>query len=241
MASQFQNRLVGTVILVALVVIVLPALLDGHKKHYKDDFTAIPLAPKPGDSKDLEILPPVNQSLPVQPPEGAGEEIRAGNAAAPSLETVRQAVNDRIARDLPAPPGPEKNMAEKKNTTAPVSSLPVPSTDSAERDNILALFGDPPTKPVAEPKTTRTATPVGKAYVVQLGALKNTDKANDIVNKLRMAGYRVYTIPATPVAGKITRILIGPDPDREKLNAALNDLYRISGLTGVVKNYSVPE
>lgn len=31
MASKFQNRLVGTVIIVALGVIVLPGLLDGQK------------------------------------------------------------------------------------------------------------------------------------------------------------------------------------------------------------------
>lgn len=31
MASKFQNRLVGTIVLVALGVIVLPGLLDGQK------------------------------------------------------------------------------------------------------------------------------------------------------------------------------------------------------------------
>ena len=45
MASKFQNRLVGTVILVAIGVIVLPGLLDGKKKHYKEEFAAIPLVP----------------------------------------------------------------------------------------------------------------------------------------------------------------------------------------------------
>lgn len=53
MASQFQNRLVGTIILVALGVIVLPGLLDGKKKHYEDEFAAIPLVPKPGIAKRL--------------------------------------------------------------------------------------------------------------------------------------------------------------------------------------------
>ncbi|EEU1007607.1 cell division protein DedD, partial [Escherichia coli] len=49
MASKFQNRLVGTIVLVALGVIVLPGLLDGQKKHYQDEFAAIPLVPKAGD------------------------------------------------------------------------------------------------------------------------------------------------------------------------------------------------
>ncbi len=52
MASKFQNRLVGTVILVALGVIILPGLLDGKKKHYEDEFAAIPLVPKAGELED---------------------------------------------------------------------------------------------------------------------------------------------------------------------------------------------
>ncbi len=56
------------------------------------------------------------------------------------------------------------------------------------------------------------AAPTGKAYVVQLGALQNADKVNEIVGKLRGAGYRVYTSPSTPVQGKITRIWLGRMP-----------------------------
>ena len=47
MASKFQNRLVGTVILVALVVIFLPDLMDGHKLEQKEEaFAKIPLRPE---------------------------------------------------------------------------------------------------------------------------------------------------------------------------------------------------
>ncbi len=67
MASKFQNRLVGTVILVAIGVIVLPGLLDGKKKHYKEEFAAIPLVPKPGDQQDNDLVPPVTKPLPGTP------------------------------------------------------------------------------------------------------------------------------------------------------------------------------
>ncbi len=77
MASKFQNRLVGTIVLVALGVIVLPGLLDGQKKHYQDEFAAIPLVPKPGDRDEPDMMPAATQALPTQPPEGAAEEVRA--------------------------------------------------------------------------------------------------------------------------------------------------------------------
>ncbi|WP_029687431.1 cell division protein DedD [Tatumella saanichensis] len=63
MASKFQNRMAGTIILVAIGVIILPGLLDGKKKHYKEEFAAIPLVPKPGDQQEPDLVPPVTQPL----------------------------------------------------------------------------------------------------------------------------------------------------------------------------------
>ena len=203
MASKFQNRLVGTIVLVALGVIVLPGLLDGQKKHYQDEFAAIPLVPKAA-----------TQALPTQPPEGAAEEVRAGDAAAPSLDPATIAANNTEFEPEPAPVAPPK----PKPVEPPKPKVEAP----------------PAPKPVVEEK----AAPTGKAYVVQLGALKNADKVNEIVGKLRGAGYRVYTSPSTPVQGKITRILVGPDASKDKLKGSLGELKQLSGLSGVVMGYT---
>ncbi|MGO1309274.1 cell division protein DedD [Kluyvera intermedia] len=222
MASKFQNRLVGTIVLVALGVIVLPGLLDGQKKHYQDEFAAIPLVPKPGDRDEPDMLPTATQALPAQPPEGAAEEVRAGDAAAPSLDSSRLAVNgngdlEQIppAAELPKPKPVEKPKPKPQPVTEPAVTAPPP-------------------KPAAEDKPA----PVGKAYVVQLGALKNADKVNEIVASLRGAGYRAYTSPSTPVQGKITRILVGPDASKDKLKGSLGELKQLSGLSGVVMGYT---
>jgi cell division septation protein DedD len=47
--------------------------------------------PKPGDRDEPDMLPAATQALPAQPPEGAAEEVRAGDAAAPSLDPSRLA------------------------------------------------------------------------------------------------------------------------------------------------------
>lgn len=222
MASKFQNRLVGTIVLVALGVIVLPGLLDGQKKHYQDEFAAIPLVPKPGDRDEPDMLPTATQALPAQPPEGAAEEIRAGDAAAPSLDSSRLAVNgngdlEQIppAAELPKPKPVEKPKPKPQPVTEQVAVTPPPKA-----------------APEAQPA------PVGKAYVVQLGALKNADKVNEIVASLRGAGYRAYTWPSTPVQGKITRILVGPEASKDKLKNSLGELKQLSGLSGVVMGYT---
>ncbi len=222
MASKFQNRLMGTIVLVALGVIVLPGLLDGQKKHYQDEFAAIPLVPKPGDRDEPDMLPAATQALPAQPPEGAAEEVRAGNAAAPSLDASRLAANNPEIDDVPQPVVTAKPKPVEK---------PKPQTrDTAQQQAATT----PPPKQAEEEKPA----PTGKAYVVQLGALKNADKVNEVTAKLRGAGYRVFTIPGTPVQGKITRILVGPDASKDKLKGSLGELKQISGLSGVVMGYT---
>jgi len=211
----------GTIVLVALGVIVLPGLLDGQKKHYQDEFAAIPLVPKPGDRDEPDMLPAATQALPAQPPEGAAEEVRAGNAAAPSLEASRQAANNPEMDIDPQPVVTPKPKPVEK---------PKPQRDTAQQQAATA----PPPKQAEEEKPA----PTGKAYVVQLGALKNADKVNEVTGKLRSAGYRVFTIPGTPVQGKITRILVGPDASKDKLKGSLGELKQISGLSGVVMGYT---
>ena len=232
MASKFQNRLVGTIVLVALGVIILPGLLDGQKKHYQDEFAAIPLVPKPGDRDEPDMLPAATQALPAQPPEGAAEEVRAGDAAAPSLDPSRIPVNsnsfDDVQEPVVAPKPQPKPQPQPQPKPQPQPSKPVEKPQPQQQ----TVAQTPPAKPAEIPA------PTGKAYVVQLGALKNADKVNEIVGKLRSSGFKVYTSPSTPVQGKITRILVGPDTSKDKLKGQLGDLKQISGLSGVVMGYS---
>ncbi|MDN5450987.1 MAG: SPOR domain-containing protein, partial [Enterobacterales bacterium] len=58
------------------------------------------------------------------------------------------------------------------------------------------------------------------------------------VAKLRLSGYRAYTVPASPVQGEITRLFVGPDASKQKLQSALPELNSISGLNGQVRSYS---
>ncbi|TGC82656.1 cell division protein DedD [Salmonella enterica subsp. enterica serovar Wilhelmsburg] len=222
MASKFQNRLVGTIVLVALGVIVLPGLLDGQKKHYQDEFAAIPLVPKPGDRDEPDMMPAATQALPTQPPEGAAEEVRAGDAAAPSLDPSRMASNNVELDPIPVETPKPKPVEKPKPQPKPQQPVVAASTPT------------PAPQPAADDKPA----PTGKAYVVQLGALKNADNVTERGGKRRSAGRRGTTSPSPPVQGKITRILVGPDASKDKMKGSLGELKQISGLSGVVMGYS---
>ncbi|MDN0123638.1 cell division protein DedD [Yersinia aleksiciae] len=236
MASKFQNRLVGTIILVALGVILLPGLLDGKKKHYEDEFAAIPLVPKPGDSQEIDAVPPVSQPLPIAPPEGAAQAVEV-----PKDDSASQAAND--AGNLPSeptivtpPPMQTKPVAVKPIEKKPVEIKPTPIEKKPQE-----VKPKPEVKPEIKPESKPTPeekAPVGQAYVVQLGALKNAAKVNEVVATLRLSGHRAFTVPATPVQGQITRVFVGPDASKQKLQSALPELNSLSGLNGQVKPYS---
>lgn len=136
MASKFQNRLVGTIVLVALGVILLPGLLDGQKKHYQDEFAAIPLVPKPGDTDEPDMMPAATQALPAQPPEGAAEEVRAANAAASAIDTARVASN-ASALDPLADPEPVAPTKPKAQDTPKPADKPQPRAPKDKLTNSL--------------------------------------------------------------------------------------------------------
>lgn len=234
MASKFQNRLVGTVILVALGVIILPGLLDGKKRHYEDEFAAIPLVPQPGDTHEIDVIPPASQALPSQPPQGAGALIEQQAAAEAAAQ---QAANQSAQQQPPAvvaPPPietrPVQPVETKPAEIKPVETKPKPVVPP-KVESKPEVKSEP--KPVVEEKP-----PVGQGFVVQLGALKNAAKVNEIVASLRLSGYRAYTVPSTPVQGEITRIFVGPDASKQKLQSSLPELNAITGLSGQVKAYS---
>lgn len=118
MASKFQNRLVGTIILVAVGVIVLPDVLDGKKTHYKEEIASIPLKPElDSELESFEILDPVDdsQSLPQTPVE------------------VVETGSDGVAEDKPLPVAvkeiPERN--EYQDTAWIVQLMALKNADNA--------------------------------------------------------------------------------------------------------------
>lgn len=228
MASRFQNRLVGAIILVALGVVILPGLLDGKKQHWREPEASIPLLPPPDEvNKGAEPPIPATQPLSDLPEPGTlspSLETEEGETTAeePSAPPPRAvpAVTDDTTVHQPAPPPAPKNSSPpvRKTEQTPAKPRPAPRTDTP-------------------PARQQPATPAARAWVIQLGALRNADKVNEIIATLRLSGYQAWTVPAKPVAGRVTRIFVGPDASQQKLTASLAPLQRLTGLQGVVKPF----
>ncbi|OKP03854.1 cell division protein DedD [Xenorhabdus eapokensis] len=226
MASKFQNRLVGTIVLVALGVIVLPMIFDGDKQYNEEQFASIPLMPKPGDEEDIDSLPPLTQNMPSTPPEGAAQAMQSQEQE-PDI--------DMLSRPSPSEPttAPPVTVIQEPKVTVKSEPSPQPKVETKPQ-----VKPEPrvESKPEPKPKPTEQP-PQATAYVVQLGALKNADKVDEIVARLRLSGHQVYTVPSSPVQGQLTRIYVGPNASRQVLASVLSELKELTGLQGQIKNY----
>ncbi|KIP65495.1 DedD [Vibrio harveyi] len=187
MASKFQSRLVGTIILVAVGVIVLPDVLDGKKLHYKEEFASIPIKPElDSDVENFEILEPVEDdiTLPESPVSATVDESEDSTIAVsdskPELSTQPKEASQPEQVEVAVRPVEEKNQYE----------------DSA--------------------------------WIIQLMALKNHENAVALVEDLQKRGYQAHVKKETA----FTRVIVGPDVSKSKLERQVKELQKITGSKG---------
>ncbi|MCU7555925.1 SPOR domain-containing protein [Alteromonas sp. ASW11-19] len=190
MTSALQNRLVGTVIIVALAVIFLPDFLDGKKEKTEEAFVSVPAAPA---------------KKPIVNPEPFPAE-RVANAAQRPVEVVDEpALDDTPARREPV-------------------EAPAPETDELASQTIVD-------EPAVDAEDA--------GWVVQLGSFRHQKNVRQLLSKLETAGYRAFSRPIQTRSGPLTKVFVGPDLDRAKLQAALPHLKEVTGLKGKVTTFKV--
>ncbi|GAB5992442.1 cell division protein DedD [Aeromonas enteropelogenes] len=254
MASKFQNRLVGTVILVALVVIFLPDLLDGQKLAQKEEaFAKIPLRPELEPARpELQVsaastLPAEHQASQQQA--SAAQQWQVEEIADP-MTLANQGQGSAAQPTAPAPveqpkPQPKPEVVAKKPVEPPkpvvkpepakpaevVKTPPKPQAGQIKSlDDLIESKMNTPTLPATAPAQG--------SWILQLGAFKNVDSVNALVSKLRAAGYSAHTSPRTPVQGQLNRVFIGPDVSKAKLQGMQGRIAQMTGLSGSVVSYN---
>lgn len=111
MTSALQNRLVGTVILVALAVIFLPDFLDRKKESSTDTFVSVPATPAKKPIVDPEPFP----------------SQRAANLSQRPIDTVEEPVVDDSVPVVPKPmvkevtSKPEDDLASQTVVSKPAT------------------------------------------------------------------------------------------------------------------------
>jgi DedD protein len=249
LSSQFHNRLVGTVVLVALGVIFLPDILDGKKDRQEEQFSEIPLRPtvieqQKADDDMFEVLS-AEDAAALNGTEVALAEmpVNADNeksAVAPVIEVAKQDAKKDVKPDVknaePKPKPETKPEAKKEPPKATVKTEPAKKADAKATTVAKAE------KPKAEtPKASAAKEDAVKVvsrdslksgFTLQLGSFNNATNVKALVAQLRKSGFKAYTIPENPKDGVLTKVFVGPDVSEAKLKKVQVEVENLTRLKG---------
>jgi len=195
-----RQRLIGAVVLVALLVVFVPMLLDSE--------------PKPAREAPNLVIPPKDpvQPLPMPAPRAA--------STAPAVDPAKPAPAEADA----APAESAKAAAGKVATEPP--KAPASTSVTAPAATAPAAATVTPAEPAKAAPTA--AQPPHGGFAVQVGAFRDEAKLKQARDKLAAARVPHYTERLETKGGGLTRLRAGPFETREKAEAALAALRRAS-------------
>lgn len=206
MSSALQNRLVGTVILVAVAVIFLPDLLDGKKESKQNLFVELPAKP----SVKKVVAPESFDTQEVQ--QNASRKIEIVNESP---------VDDYPVESIPEPTqqqaSAQQSNNDEQNKKVQVSSLAQETVIDNDSAKYLASAG----------------------WVVQLGSFRHQKNVRELLTKLEKSGYRAFSRPVQTSSGMLTKVFVGPELQKNKLENILPHLKEVTALQGRVTPFTV--
>lgn len=226
--ARLKYRIVGVVVLLALVAILVPVLNDMLQPQPQGPQT-IDIPPEPTDGVADRIPPdapplagiapePADIPVPLAPPVSESDEGPDVVLSPPPIEPPP------VAR--PAPASPPRLSAVPEPAPAPKPAPPRPEAEPAPKPATATPRPAPPPTPAVQ-----------QAWVVQLGVYGNLKTAIDLREKLRKSGYSAFTEEITTPHGKALRVRVGPELERTRAQALRDRLQREIGHDGIVMTY----
>lgn len=222
MSTPFQNRLVGTIIVAAAVIIFLPDVLDGKKKSNQADFDAIPKEPtftgKMINKKFPEEKLVLKEKAAVFNEQAKDDQLLTSDKTSPNeleakVENKTNSINDKKTKITPATKAKEivaNNATSTKNNSY------------IER----SLLGQQPAKAINK-----------EAWVIQLGSFKHKTNVAELVSKLKRNGYTVFTKPIKTKQGALTKVFVGPELIKASLTKKLPALKKLTNVQGKIARF----
>jgi DedD protein len=202
-----KQRLVGTIVLGALALILIPLLLDGEGVEPPPMSATIPPAP-------------VIDTAPLPQPERP--EILA-DASLPEVAPTA----DALAAAPESPPAP---TVEPTSTAAETTDTITATTP--EESNATAAV---PAADSGEPQLNARGLP--EAWTVRLGSFGDRANADALVKRLVAAGHKAYIRPVPSGQGTLNGVFVGPVLTRNEAASLQRELAAAFQLEGIVLQF----
>lgn len=227
MNQNTKQRIVGTLVLLALALIFLPIIFDGGGTYQRPVSSRIPTPP------DVPVMPEPNPQRPL-----------LENEPAPTV--VLDSVPEDLDPDLPVIE-PADTAQEVVTTvvdataTNPSSATEPPEVTEATPEPVIPAVGDESlvvgVNETTPPTLDEQGLPVG--WSVRLGSFSNATNADALLKRLLADEYRAYTRQVTTSQGTFTAVFVGPLVERERVEALRRELQQKFNLNGMVVRFTI--
>ena len=240
-----RRRLIGATALVLAAIIGLPMIFDSEPKPFSDEIAIqIPARDAPATRQSAPSLPPLELSPPtnrvVEKP--SAPIAPAAAVAVPKIDTPAPVVKNNVAEPVQAEKEVKKEVAPKesskektkeiaKEKASDKSNDKSKSKDKANDKSNNKASNKTDSAKQSDSKNTKSNRDLPIRYVLQVAAVENKAKADDMQEKLKKAGIKSYTQKISTNSGDRIRIRVGPfvnKEEAEKMRARLRKL----GLNG---------
>ena len=231
MEERLKQRLVGAVVLVSLAVVFVPILFD------------MPGEPNGETSADLI------SGIPERPQVGFGSSA-SGTLDAPRTPRLDTELERERSLDASRADAGERTVSSDvsvSGTTPSVPGAPAPTAGAsgqpasdARSETSVARADPAPAKKQAEPGSSSkpvAETSAAGSWIVQLGSFLKSENAAALRKRLQAGGYTAFVESGTSARGDVSRVFVGPMPDREQAKASAARLQREMALEGIVVPY----
>ena len=117
---------------------------------------------------------------------------------------------------------------------APVTPTAADTTVTAGTDRPASVTPPKPDTPAAPPAPTAPAA-ANVGFAVQLGAFANPDEAARLRDRARAAGFAAFVEQVRTDRGTLSRVRVGPAPDRAAADALRAQVASKLGVSGIVR------
>ncbi len=236
MKERLKQRLVGAVVLVSLAVVFVPLLFD--------------MSGDTDGEMGGETAADLISGIPERPQVEFGASA-SGTLDAPSTPRLDTALEQELDRDPPSADTGERTVSsEVADAGAPSRSsgasgaAPVAASGSSasEAESRASVAPPDPATEKKRPEAGAASEPVaGTAaaggWTVQIGSFLKSENAIALRKRLRARGYTAFVESGSSARGTVSRVFVGPMPDREQARASAAKLRREMALKGIVVPY----
>ncbi len=221
MSTPFQNRLVGTIIVSAAIIIFLPDILDGEKKSYQADFEAIPTAP-------AFVKKQADKSFPQE---------KLNRLTKKELSDEQAADDVNVSHNVKDNKGGDVKISVLTKDKAVSSSNKLKAADKVKTKTTSTKKSTASKQKTSRPTKTPAKAVIDRAWVIHLGSFRHKQNVKELLAKLKKNGYTAYTKPIKTKNGTLTKVFVGPELIKSSLEKKLPKLKKLTNVQGKVARY----